>query len=101
MAGTRLDGPEVPHSEMQQTEQERTFPFQTDVDDCLRVDCRRILELGVNLSFEADVGLNPGTTTAQIAAQQEFARLPKNRQKRGLIAWNTEKNSSLIRAGNG
>ena len=41
-AGTGLDKPGVPHPEIQQTEQEGTFPFQAGVDDVLHIDRMRI-----------------------------------------------------------
>lgn len=85
-----LDEPEV-HTEVPQTEQEGTFPFQADVDGFLSVDCTRILDQKANLRSQADVGVkSKKATTAQVAAHQEFARLPNNRQQRGMIGWRTE-----------
>ena len=43
-ANTGLDEPGVSHNELQQTEQEITFPFQTGVDGFLHVDCVTIPE---------------------------------------------------------
>ena len=43
-AGTGLNEPGVPHPEMQQMEQEGTFPFQAGADGFLYVDCMRTPE---------------------------------------------------------
>ena len=79
-AGTGLDEPGMSHVVTQQTEQEETFSFQAGIDGFLCVDSTRILEQGGNLPSQADVGVKPEeTNTAQVAARQEFVRLPKNR----------------------
>ena len=80
-AGTGLGEAGVPHPEMQRTEQEESFPFQAGVDDVLHVDCMRIPEQEGTPFFQADVGVNPETTTVQVAARHEFTRLPKSRQQ--------------------
>ena len=56
---TGLDEPGESHPEMQQTEQEETFPFQAGVDGFLHVDCMGIPEQGETLSIQADVGGEP------------------------------------------
>ena len=85
--GTGMDKPGVPHPKMQQTEHEGTFIFQVGVDPFLPVDCTMIPEQEGTSSCQADVGVNPKKpTTVQVAAHQEFARLPKNRQQQGVIA---------------
>ena len=85
---------------MQQTEQEETFPFQADVDGFLYVDCMRIPKQEETSYFQANVGVNPETTTTvKVAARQEFAKLPRGRQQRGTAS--NEQNSSLTQAGNG
>ena len=63
--------------------------------DFKHVDCKRIPEQKGTSSFQADVGVNLETITAQVAARQEFARLPKNRQQRGVIALSTEQNKQF------
>ena len=99
-AGTGLDEPGMPHPEMQQMEQEGTFPFQAGVDDVLRVDCTKIPEQGKKLLFQADVGVNLETSTIQVAAaRQEFARLSKNRKQRGVIAWSTKQKKQFDPSG--
>ena len=91
-AGTGLDEPGVPHPEMQQTKQEGTFPFQAGIDGFLHIDCMRIPEQERTSSFQADIGVNPETTTVRVAARQEFAKLPMAQQQRGtaLIEQNKE-----------
>ena len=65
----------------------RECPVLKLPDGFLGVDCIRVLEQRVNLSFQANVGVNPETTiTAQVTARQQFTRLPKDRQQRGVIA---------------
>ena len=63
------------------------FP-QASVDDFLHVDCTRSLDReGTNL-LQADVGVKPETanTKAQVAAREEFARVPIGRQQRGTAS---------------
>ena len=62
---------------MQQTEYEGTFPSQVDVDGFLHVDYIRIPEQEGTSYFQAGVGVNPKTTTVQVAACQEFSKLPR------------------------
>ena len=83
VAGTGLDKPREPHAEMQQAEQGGTFPFQAGVDDFLHVNCMKIPEQEGILSFQAGIRVNPETadTTLQVAARQEFAKLPMRRQQ--------------------
>ena len=50
----------------------------------------RIQEHEGTFYIQEDVGINPETTTGKVAARQKFARLPKSRQQRGVIAWRTE-----------
>ena len=79
-AGTGLDEPGVPHTEIHQEEQEGTFPFEAGVDGILRIGCTKISEQEENLPSQADVGVRPQTTTtAQVAVRQKFGRPPKNR----------------------
>ena len=88
-AGTALDEPRVLHTKIQQTELDGTFPFfQAGVDGFLRVDCTRIPEQRANLlSHQADVGANHETTTrVQLAACQEFVKVPRGRQQRGTAS---------------
>ena len=93
-AGTRLDEPGVPHAATQQTEQEGIFPFQASFNGFFHVDCTRTLEQEGTISFQAGVGVkHKATTTAQVAARQEFARPPKNRQQRGVIGWSAKQNN--------
>ena len=54
-ADNGLEGPEDPHLEMQ----------QTAVGDVLGVFCTRISKQGGNFVFQADVEVNPKTTTPQ------------------------------------
>ena len=65
----------------QPTEQVGTLHFQADVDDFLHVSCKSPKQEGTN-SLQADVEVKSETTTttAQVAAHEEFARSPKNRQ---------------------
>ena len=98
--GTGLDEPGVPHPEMQQTEQEGTFSFQAGFDGFLCVDCTRIPEQKRTLSCQADLGVNPETTTTvQVAARQEFAKLPMVWKQRGMIAWSKEQTKQFDTAG--
>ena len=84
-ASTVLDNSGVPHTEIQQTEQEGTFPFKADVDGLLHVDCTRISEQAGHFPSQADVGSNHETTTiVQAAARQELAGPPSGRQQRGI-----------------
>ena len=79
-AGAGLDEPGVSHTEMQQTERDRTLPFQAGTDSFSHDGCIRILKQGGTSSFHADVGIDPETTTTvRVTAHQEFARLPKSR----------------------
>ena len=92
----------MPHTVTQQTDQEVTFPLQAGVDGFLRVDSTRIPKQGVNLPSQADIEVKPETTTtAQVAAFQEFARTPKNRQQQGVLGWNTSKTRCLTQEGDG
>ena len=61
-AGTGSNEPGVAHPVMQQTEQERTFPFQADADGVLHVDCMRIPEWEGTSYFQVDIGV----TTKQL-----------------------------------
>ena len=80
-AGTWLDEPGVPHTVMQQTVQEGTFPFHSGVDGFLHVNCTSIPEQEGTSSCQADVGVNPETTTiVQVTAHQELMKLPMVRQ---------------------
>ena len=98
--GTGLDEPGVPHPEMQQTEQGGTFSFQAGFDGFLHVDCSRIPEQERTSSCQADVGVNPETTTTvQVAARQEFVKLPMVWEQRGMIAWSTEQTKQFDPAG--
>ena len=47
---------------------------------------------GRNYPFQAEVGVNLRIATAQVAARQEFARLPMSRQQQGMIAGSNEQN---------
>ena len=89
---TGSDESGLPHAETQQTtEREGIFPFQASVDGFLHVDCTRSPDQeGTNL-LQADVVVKPEATTAQAAAREDFARPPKNRQQRRVIAWGAEK----------
>ena len=87
-ASRGLDKPGVPHTMTQQTEQRGTFSCQVSVNGFLHIN--RIPEKEITISFQADVGANLEITKVQVAARQEFARLPKNRQQRGVTAWGTE-----------
>ena len=62
-AGTGLDEPGVLHTKMKQTKQEKNFSFQADVDDFSHVNCTRIPKREGTSFFQADVGINPETTT--------------------------------------
>ena len=73
-AGTELDEPEVSHTVTQQTEQERTFPFQAGTDGFLHVSCIPVQER--TISFQAEVGVNPEITTVQVTAVRETADWP-------------------------
>ena len=73
--------PPPPHTDY--AGQEETFLFQAGVNGFLHADF--IPEQEVTISFQADVGVNPEITTAQVAARQEFARPPENQQQRGMI----------------
>ena len=95
MAGTGLNEPGVLHPEIYQTEQEGTFPFQAGVNGFLHIDCMRIPKKKGTSYFQADVGVNPEARTPQIVTRQEFARLPKSWQQRGVIVWSTEQNKQF------
>ena len=69
MTGTRLEGLEHLHLEMQ----------QTAVDGFLLADGTRNSEQGESFSFEADIGMNP-EIFSQVTARQEFVSLPMSRQ---------------------
>ena len=56
----------------------------------LHADCMRIPEQEGTSSFQADVGVKSQIAAVQVPARQEFARPPKSRQQRGVIAWSTE-----------
>ena len=83
---TGLDRPGVPQTELQQTEQKETFYFQAGGDDFLHVDCMKISEQEGTISFRVDVGVNPEMTSVQLAALQEFVKLPIGRQRRGTAS---------------
>ena len=55
---------------------------QTTVDGFLHNDRVRIPKLGGTSYFQADVGMNPETVTPQVAARQEYMKLPMSRQQR-------------------
>ena len=59
---------------MQQTEQEETFPFY--------IDYISIPEQEGTSFFKVDIGVSPETTTAQVAARQEFTNRPRGQQQR-------------------
>ena len=87
--------PEIPPCSSQ-TDQGGTFPFQADTKGFLHANCTRILKQRGGFSRQADVGMDP---EVQVTARQEFARLPMNRQQRGVIA--SSKESNLTRPGDG
>ena len=85
---------------MQQTGKEGTFPFQVYFDSFLRLDCKRMPEQEITSSCQADVGINLEIiTTVQVAARQEFAKLPMVRKQRRVIAWSTEQTKQFDPAG--
>ena len=63
---------------------------QTTFDDVSIADFTRILKEGDDFSLEADVRVNPKTTTSQVTAHQEFARLPISSQHQEVIASRTK-----------
>ena len=50
---------------------------------------------GEDHPFQADVEVNPETITSQVAARQEFARLPMGWQLQGMIAGSKEQNKQF------
>ena len=69
-AGTGLCEPGVPHAVTKQTEQEKTFPFQADVDGSPHINCTSSEQEGT-ISLQAYVGVRPKTTTttAQVSSR--------------------------------
>ena len=70
------DEPRGPHAVTQENEQERTFPFQADVDGSLHVNCTSPEQEGTT-SFEANVGVKPEEKTST-AQKSPFARSLQN-----------------------
>ena len=92
--GTGLHEFGVLRADMQITKQKGNFPLQATVDGFLHVSCTSP-EQGTTFLLQADVGVDAETTTtkAQVAAREEFARLPIGRQQRGTTS--TEKNKQF------
>ena len=77
---TGLGEPEVSHADIQQAEQEGSFPFQAVVDSFLRVDCTRIPEQEANLPSQADAGLS---LKQKLQCKPPLARSLRDRRRTG------------------
>ena len=98
-AGTRLDEPGVPQTEIQQTEQEGTFPFQAGVDDFL---CLETVRGSRNRRGLHLVKQTSGQTPKQLQNKLPLARSLLNYRGAGSSEGPPRqgKTSSSTRAGN-
>ena len=87
-AGTGLKGLEELHIEMQ----------QTAVDGFSLAGGTIRSKQGGVFCFQADIGVNPETTT-QVIACQEFVRLPMSRKQRGMIVSSSEQSKRFDPSG--
>ena len=65
---------------------ERECPALKPPGGFLHVDCMRIPKRRGTSFFQAGVGTNRETTTVQMAARQEFAKLPMDQKQRGTVS---------------
>ena len=79
-SGTELKGPGELHFKTQQTVS----------DGSSLADGTSSSDQKGAFFFQADIGMNPETTTLQVTARQELAKLPMNWQQREVIASSSE-----------
>ena len=89
----------MPQTELQQTDHADTLSFQAGVEGFLNVDCMKISEQEGTISFQADVGVNPGTASVQVAARLDFTKLLIGRQQQ--VTALIEQNKQFDPGGNG